>query len=189
MIYYKCMTRYIALLRGINVGGNNKVSMSDLRDCFGSIGLKEVTTYINSGNVLFSSKDQNIVWLADECQRAIEKRFGFPVVVMVIPVRDLKAAIANAPIDWIDADSAKYRTDALFIIPPTTAEQVLAEIQKKATSVDKFFVYGQVIFWTLLKTQYNKSVVPKIIGTPIYKSVTIRGSNTVKKLLSLSKSE
>jgi uncharacterized protein (DUF1697 family) len=183
------MTRYVALLRGINVGGNNRVAMSDLRDCFEKQGFTEVLTYINSGNILFSSDEQDTVQLVGLCEAAIEKRFGFPVVTMVIAVKDVQDAMKHAPKEWLSADPKILRTEALFIIPPTKAEEVLVEIQKKSSSVDTFIIHGQVIFWTLPRAQYNKSVVPKIIGTPIYKSITIRGANTVKKLLQLAEAE
>ena len=181
--------RYIALLRGINVGGNNKVAMGDLRDCFEKQGFTDVATYINSGNVLFSSEVMDTVALVRQCEAAIEKRFGFPVVTMVIAADELKMAMNSAPQWWLNADPKKFRSDALFIIPPASAERTLAEIQKKSSNVDRFAIYGQVIFWTLIKADYKKSVVPKIIGTPTYRSITIRSSTTAKKLLQLVEAE
>jgi uncharacterized protein (DUF1697 family) len=183
------MTKYIALLRGINVGGNNKVAMSDLRECFVRQGFTNVVTYINSGNVLFDSEESDVVKLVRLCESAIEKQFGFQVVTTVIATSEVKIALENAPMSWKDADPKEFRTEALFIIPPAKATDVLAEIQKKSTTVDTFYIDGQMIFWTLPRAAYNKSVVPKIIGTPIYKSITIRGANTVKKLLQLAKAE
>jgi uncharacterized protein (DUF1697 family) len=183
------MSKYIALLRGINVGGNNKVSMADLRVCFEQSGFTDVSTYINSGNVLFSSDESDLVKLVEKCETAIEKQFGFSVVVMVLAVDDLKTALGEKPNWWASDDPKVARSEALFIIPPTTAEQVLTEIQKKSSAVDKFASSGQVIFWSLPRENYNKSIVPKIIGTPIYRRITIRGASTVKKLLELSGTE
>jgi uncharacterized protein (DUF1697 family) len=179
------MSKYIALLRGINVGGNNTVAMSDLRACFMGLGFTDVATYINSGNVLFSSDQADVVKLVEQCEAAIENQFGFSVIVMVLSAKDLKDALDHAP-DWWTGDPKVMRNEALFVIPPTIAEEVLAEIKKKSPTVDKFATHGQVIFWNLPKENYNKSVVSKIIGTPIYRRVTIRGANTVRKLLELS---
>lgn len=189
MAYHKSMAHFIALLRGINVGGNSKVAMSDLRVCFEEQGFTAVSTYINSGNVLFTSREKEIVALVQQCETAIEKKFGFPVVVTVLAAGDLKAAFAKVPTWWASGDPKQFRSEVLFVIPPTTAQEVLTEIEKKATTVDKFFVYGQVIFWTLPRVSYNKSIVPKIIGTPIYRRITIRSSTTAKKLLQLAESE
>ncbi len=178
--------RYIALLRGINVGGNNKVAMSELRVCFESLGFTDVATYINSGNVLFSVDKTNESNLVSRCEEAIESQFGFAVVVTVISVVHFREAIDNAPSWWAHDNSKEFRNDALFVIPPTSPKVVLAEIQKKASTVDMLEIHGQVIFWTLPMAEYNKSVVPKIIGTPIYRRITMRSSTTTKKLYDLA---
>lgn len=176
--------KYLALLRGINVGGNNKVAMSELRACFEQAGFTHVSTYINSGNIFFESNDTDVVKLVRQCEDVIEETFGFAVVVMVISRSDYTDALAHAPSWWANGTD-NTRNDALFVIPPTTADEVLSELQKKTSSVDKLAAYGQVVFWTLPMADYNKSVVPKMIGTPIYKRVTMRSSTTAKKLLGL----
>lgn len=176
--------KYLALLRGINVGGNNKVSMSELRACFEKAGFMNVSTYINSGNIFFDSEGADVVRLVKRCEAAIEEAFGFAVVVTVISRDEYENALAHAP-DWWADGTDKTRNDALFVIPPTTASEVIAELTKKASDVDKLAAYGQVVFWTLPMAEYNKSVVPKMIGTPIYKRVTMRSSTTAKKLLGL----
>ena len=89
--------KYIALLRGINVGGNNKVSMKELKALFEAEGFEDVTTYINSGNVLFVSEQTDEVALAKRCEDIIEKKFGFPVRVAIITAEKLKEALAHAP--------------------------------------------------------------------------------------------
>lgn len=176
--------KYLALLRGINVGGNNKVAMSELRECFEELGFTNVSTYINSGNIFFETAEADEAELVKRCEAAIEKRFGFPVVAMVISKAHFVAAIERAPSWWADG-SEGVRNDALFVIPPTTAEEVLVHLTAKADAPDRFATSGQVVFWSLPMAKYTKSVVPKIIGTPIYKRITIRSSTTTKKLLAL----
>lgn len=167
------------------MGGNNKVAMSELRACFEAQGFTNVSTYINSGNVLFSSDIADVVKLVKTCESAIEKQFGFPVVVTVISAMDYADALAHAPLWWDSVDRTKIRSDALFVIPPTTAKEVLEVLRQKANAPDKFAIHGQVVFWSLPMEAYNKSVVPKIIGTPIYRRITIRASTTTKKLANL----
>ena len=181
--------RYLALLRGINVGGNNKVAMSELRECFEALGFTDVSTYINSGNIFFSSDEIDEVKLVTMCETTIEKRFGFPVVTMVISRVDFVSAMERAPKWWGGGRDTGVRSDALFVIPPKTTREVRAELKVKPDSPDKFEEYGQVIFWSLPMEPYSKSIVPKIIGTPIYKSVTIRSSTTARKLLALFSTE
>jgi len=177
--------KYIALLRGINVGGNNKVAMSDLRTCFEEAGFTNVLTYINSGNALFESDEKDMVTLTRFCESVIEKKFGFPVVVMVISQPDFEQALENAPKWWGDKTQEGIRSEALFVISPTTTKEVLQSMKVKPDGPDKFAEHGQVIFWSLRREAYTKSVVPKIIGTPIYKQITIRSSTTVYKLQAL----
>ncbi len=176
--------RYVALLRGINVGGKNKVPMSELRDCFKQLGFTDVLTYINSGNILFSTpKKVDAVELIEICETAIERRFGFKVVATVIAKDQFLQAVEHAPAWWNTLPDT--RNEALFVIPPTLASEVLKEMQRNVLRVDRFAVSGPIIFWTLPKDEYGKSVVAKIIGTPMYKRLTIRNANTTKKLETL----
>lgn len=177
--------KYIALLRGINVGGKNKVAMSDLKVCFEDLGFRAVSTYINSGNIFFTTSQKSDEMLVKICETAIEKRFGFAVVVTIISEEEYREALAHAPSWWGNGERSKTRSDALFVIPPTTAQDVLAVLKPKADTPDKFTAHGHVVFWSLPMAAYNKSVVPKIIGTPIYRRITIRSSTTTKKLLEL----
>ena len=177
--------KYIALLRGVNVGGKNKVAMSDLRACLQETGLDDVSTYINSGNVLFESSQTNITTLISTCESAIERRFGFPVVVMVISQTDFEAALEHAPVWWGNKDRKEIRSEALFVIPPTTTADVRQAMKVRPEGPDMLFEYGQILFWSLPLESYSKSVVPKIIGTPIYKYITIRSSTTMRKLQGL----
>jgi uncharacterized protein (DUF1697 family) len=177
--------RYVALLRGINVGGKNKVAMSELKLCFGELGFTNISTYINSGNIFFETDETDIVRLVAQCEMAIEHRFGFAVVLTVVSVSELRKAMSHAPEWWMNGDRKTIRNDAIFVIPPTTAKEVLQELKMKSDSPDRFAHHGNVIFWSLPMESYNKSIVPKIIGTPIYKHITIRSSTTTKKLLTI----
>lgn len=157
------------------------MSMSELRECFDKLGFTNVSTYINSGNIFFDTDETDVVKLVEVCENAIEQIFGFVVVVMVISKNDYAEALQNAPSWWADGTEGT-RNDALFVIPPTATKEVLDELSKKTSTVDRLASHGQVIFWTLPKAAYNKSVVPKMIGTPVYKRVTMRSSTTTKKL-------
>jgi uncharacterized protein (DUF1697 family) len=159
--------------------------MSDLRTCFEETGFTKVSTYINSGNVLFESDEEDTVILTSLCESVIEKKFGFPVVVMVISQPDFEAALEHAPKWWGDKKQEGLRSDALFVISPTTTAEVRETMKVKPDGPDRFAEHGQVIFWSLPLESYTKSVVPKIIGTPIYKQITIRSSTTVYKLQAL----
>ena len=107
--------KYIALLRGINVGGNNKVSMAQLKLTFESLGFDNVTTYINSGNVIFDAIDQGASSIIAACESAIEKEFGFHVVCSVLAAKDLKDAVTHAPSWWGADGNDKHNAFLLFL--------------------------------------------------------------------------
>lgn len=176
--------KYIALLRGINVGGKNKVSMSLLKESFELVGFANVSTYINSGNVLFESNIKDKVRLVRMCEQAIDDNFGFHVVCSVISCSELKEALDNTPKWWGKDDGQKH--NAIFAIAPATAEQIVSEVGKAKPEYEKVAVYEPIIFWSAPLKTFGRTRYSKIVGTKTYKSITIRNANTTKKLRELS---
>ncbi|MGV9001379.1 MAG: DUF1697 domain-containing protein [Candidatus Saccharimonadaceae bacterium] len=175
--------KYIALLRGINVGGKNKVSMAELRNCFEALGFKNVSTYINSGNVLFETKKSDKARLVLQCEAAIEATTGFHIVCSVISADDLRAAMEHVPKWWgVDKESTN---NALFIIAPATAKQVMLEVGEAKPEYEKVEAYEPIIFWTAPLKTFSRTRYKSIVGSKTYQSVTIRNANTTRKLLEL----
>lgn len=180
---YNEIMKYVALLRGINVGGNNKVSMPDLRTVFQDLGFTNVSTYINSGNVIFESSEMNPAKLVQVCEVAIEKRFGFPVVTSVIAADIYLDAIKHAPNWWGKPNGEKH--NALFIIAPATAKEIMREVGEAKPEYEQVAAYGPVIFWTAPLTTFGRTRYSKIVGTKAYQSITIRNANTTRKIADL----
>jgi len=178
-----CNMKYIALLRGINVGGNNKVSMAQLKLSFEALGFENVKTYINSGNVIFDATELSVAKLVEQCEAVIEKEFGFHVVCSVISAKDLKSAITHAPEWWGLDDSDKH--NAIFVIAPVTANEIMKTVGEAKPEYEKVEAYGSVIFWTAPFKTFGRSRYSKIVGTAAYKFVTIRNANTARKLAEL----
>jgi len=174
--------KYVALLRGINVGGNNKVSMAELKNCFEAEGFENVTTYINSGNVIFEFTGVDIAELVKICEKAIEKRFGFHVVCSVISASELREALENAP-DWWNKGDAKH--NAIFVIAPKTTGEIMAEVGEARTEYENVAAYHPIIFWTAPLETFGRTRYGKIVSSQSYKSVTIRNANTTNKLAEL----
>jgi len=177
--------KFIALLRGINVGGNNKVPMSDLKVVFEDLGFTNVQTYINSGNVIFDSEINDKVSLVSLCEEATENKFGFRVVCSVIKATELHDALAHAPSWWGLDDGLKH--NALFIIAPTTAKDIIAEVGDAKPEYEKVAAIEPIIFWSAPLETFSRTRYSKIVGTKSYASVTIRNANTTKKLADLTK--
>ena len=174
---------YVALLRGINVGGNNKVSMPALKKCFEDIGFTEVSTYINSGNVLFEFAETELPKLVEMCEAAIRETFGFHVICSVVAAQELVRSVEHAPRWWGKPDDDKH--NALFIIAPKTPAEIMKSVGEAKPEYEKVAAEGPIIFWTAPFKTYNRTRYSKIVGTDVYKYVTIRNANTTKKLMAL----
>jgi len=179
-ILYPC--KYVALLRGINVGGKNKVAMAELKACFERTGLENVSTYSNSGNVIFNSSETSTVKLVALCEKAIEAQFGFHVICVVIPASELLASLEHAP-DWWNHGDAKH--NAIFVIAPKKAEDILAELGELKPHYERVSVHHPIIFWSAPIETFNRTRYSKIVGTKAYQSITIRNANTTHKIAAL----
>jgi uncharacterized protein (DUF1697 family) len=173
--------KYIALLRGVNVGGNNKVSMKNLKHCFEKEGFHNVSTYINSGNVIFEHDMTNIELLTERCEEILEKEFGFPIRLSVIDAPSLIDMMKHAPEWWGDDPESKH--NAIFVIPPAVPDEIIAEVGAAKPEYEKISAYRNLIFWSAPIKTFSRTRWLKIVGLRAYQDVTIRNANTAKKLL------
>lgn len=180
------MEKYIAFLRGINVGGKNKVSMSELKELFEQNGFQDVVTYINSGNIIFSSNNSDDKKLKKECELLISNKFQLNIPILVISFKDLLTALNNAP-SWWDQDKDS-RHNAIFILPSITVDEVFREVGAIKPEYEKVDYYDRVVFWSAPIKTLSRTRWSKVVGSPVYNSITIRNANTVKKILQLAKS-
>ncbi len=172
--------KYVALLRGINVGGNNKVEMKKLKALFESLGFDDVVTYINSGNVVFGSKKVSPKTLAKKIETAIENEFGFTVAVLVRDEKNIATVAKKIPAAWVN--NAEMRTDVLFLWSEIDNPKIVKEFEVNAGIEHLKYIDGAVV-WNIKKKDYNKSRVPKImLRKDVYKNITIRNVNTLRKL-------
>lgn len=177
------MAKFVALLRGINVGGNNKVSMAELRACFEAAGYENVRTYINSGNVLFESTETNSRTLTDHINRLLAEQIDCKPRAIVKSQYELEAIVKSAP-KGFGAQPDKYRYDVFFLMPPLTAEEAMRSVSLKE-GVDQAAASGGALYFQRLIARITQSHVNKVVGTSMYRNVTIRNWNTTTKLLEL----
>lgn len=176
------MVKYVALLRGINVGGNNKVEMKKLKEAVQTLSFKNVSTYINSGNVLFESKYLDKTRLAKDIEGAISKKFGFKVPVVVRNESDIKKLLGKIPKQW--ENNTEQKTDILFLWDKFDNRKTLGLIKQKKGIDNLIYIKGEII-WNISRKNYSKSGMNKFIGTEVYKNMTVRNVNTVKKLFEI----
>ena len=174
---------YVALLRGINVGGKNKVDMKQLKAVLEDAGMTDVKTYINSGNVIFSSKVRSKASLVKQIDDGIAKRFGIGVPVVLRDLKEMKALVKAIPSKWTTDQT--MRCDVMFLWKEFDRPSVLKELRPDPKLEDLRYTRGALI-WRIDRKDVNKSKLWRgIFGTPLYKQMTIRNCNTARKLLTL----
>jgi uncharacterized protein (DUF1697 family) len=170
------------LLRGINVGGRNPVPMAALRAAFEDMGHSEVTTYIQSGNVLFTST-RSRAEIESHLEAELEARFGFPLVVVVRSHAQLRAIVERAPAGF-GAQPDTYHSDAIFLRAPLTPAKAM-QVVKLRDEVDQAWTGRGVLYFARLSARRTQSKLSSIVGTPEYALMTIRSWQTTTKLLAL----
>ena len=175
------MHQYVALLRGINVGGNNLIKMADLKACFEAMGMSNVRTYIQSGNVLFASSEHDAIKLTEVVEGALADAFHYQARAVLVSKQQLREVVGKAP-KGFGSQPAEYRYNVLFLKPPLTASKAMQDIPVRE-GVDQVFAGERVVYHIRLESRATQSYLGKIVGTPVYQCMTIRNWNTTNKLL------
>lgn len=183
-IYWLDMNRYVVLLRGINVGGKNKIPMAELKCCLETQDCKNVTTYIQSGNVLLQS-DLNAETLGPKIEAAITENFKLDsaAVKVLLLTRDQLQAVVDDKPSGFGEQSEKYHSDVIFLMGIEVGEAI--SMFDPREGVDQVWPGNGVIYSQRLSALRTKSRLSKIVGTRAYQSMTIRNWNTTVKLLDL----
>jgi uncharacterized protein (DUF1697 family) len=174
--------RYVGLLRGINVGGANLISMAELRSAFEDAGMGAVRTYINSGNVLFDTDIEDRDQLVGLLQQTILERTGVASDIQLRDENEIAAVIEAIPAEW--TNDASMKCDVLFLQPDVDGAEILDELGPRPGIEDALYVRGAVV-WRIDRENASRNRLTRIVGTPLYSRVTVRNCNTVRKLLEL----
>ena len=177
------MTQYVALLRGINVGGSNLIRMAGLKQCFEAHGLRDVSTYIQSGNVLFRANRSNQHELTGRIEKVLSKTFSYRSRVVVRSFEEMKAIVERAP-KGFGTRPKVYRYDVVFLKDPLTADEAMRGMTAKP-GVDRVFAGEGVLYVSRLISKAAQSHLTRVVGTPAYQNMTLRNWNTTRRLLEL----
>lgn len=175
------MGRYVVLLRGINVGGLNPVSMAALQSCIEELGCTAVATLLASGNVVLQST-KSAATLSAEIEAALPSKFKLDTAsirVLVLSAAQFLAMIDDRPRGFGD-EADKYHSDAIFLMGIKPADALLAFDPRDG--VDTVWAGKGIIYHQRLSARRTKTRLNKMMGTPAYKSMTIRSWQTVQKL-------
>lgn len=174
------MTLYVALLRGINVGGNNIIPMAELSKTFTKMGLTSVKTYIQSGNVIFQSADEDARDLEKRIERALTKAHRYEAKVVLRSMKEMDGIVRDLPRAWKKADET-WRCNVLFLRHEIDSKDVLDGISPKK-DIEQLAYRPGVLYWSALAKDVTRTAMAKLASHAIYKNVTVRNLNTTRKI-------
>ena len=179
------MTRYIALLRGINISGKNKIAMPELKAACAEAGFTDVCTHLNSGNVVFSADATDATdaaALAERAKTLIQQSFALAIPVFVISQHELSELLSNAPQWWGTEDKTVY-DNLVFAIPPHDIKAVAEKIGEPTKGLEQVEICGNAAFWSFDRKNYAKAAwLKKTANAGIGELITIRTANTLRKI-------
>ena len=180
----KRLNLYVALLRGVNVGGNNMISMSALKESFTALGFAQVTTYINSGNIVFKSKESDPRKLEKQVEAMLGKEYDLGSKVVIRSVEEMERLVESLPASW--TGDSRWRYNVIFLRHTIDSEEILTDVPIKE-GIEELFYRPGTLLWAAQVSEITRSNMVKLASRKIYQDMTIRNLNTTKKLCELMK--
>jgi uncharacterized protein (DUF1697 family) len=174
---------HVALIRGINVGGNNIVPMAALRSALDAAGFEGVRTYIQSGNVLLAAPGRDEMSVAAAVEGLLESEFGVATVVVAVSSETLRLAVSDAPAGF-GTEPDVYHYDVAFLHPRTSTADALAAFGIRE-GVDTAWEGKGAVYFRRLSAQRTLSKMSSVVGTVPYRHMTIRNWRTTTRLVAM----
>lgn len=173
---------FVALLRGVNVGGNNMISMSSLKTSFERLGFDNVSTYINSGNIIFKSKEADARKLERNIEGVLSKEYGLQSKVVIRSLPEMAKLVENLPKSWT-ADSS-WRYNVIFLRHTIDSEEMVKDVFPKS-DIELVTYRPGALLWSAQVSNLSRTNMLKLSSKKIFQDMTVRNLNTTKKLLAL----
>ena len=175
---------FVALLRGVNVGGNNMISMSSLKKSFEALGFDDVVTYINSGNIIFKSKEADARKLEIKIEKMLSKEYQLDSRVVLRSLSEMEKIVQNLPKNW--TSDRDWRYNVIFLRHTIDSEDILRELELKKDIEEVVYCPG-ALFWSAQISELTRTNMLKLSSRKMYQDMTIRNQNTTRKLYELMK--
>jgi uncharacterized protein (DUF1697 family) len=172
---------YVAFLRGINVGGNNNIKMTELKADFEKLGFTAVQSYINSGNIVFKSNISDILRLEKMITDSLFASFGYKIKVLIRTVSDIENTIAHFPAIFADP---KWKHNIIFLGDSINSPHLIEKYQLKP-GIETTSYFDGVLYWSASLDSGTRAIMYKLSTQPEYQDMTVRSIGTVKKILKL----
>ena len=175
---------FVALLRGVNVGGNNMISMSSLKKSFEALGFNDVVTYINSGNIIFKSKEADARKVESKIEKMLSKEYQLDSRVVLRSLSEMEKLVQNLPKNWTaDRD---WRYNVIFLRHTIDSEDILRELELKK-DIEEVVYHPGALLWSAQISELTRTNMLKLSSRKMYQDMTIRNQNTTRKLYELMK--
>jgi len=175
---------FVALLRGVNVGGNNMISMSSLKKSFENMGFTGVVTYINSGNIIFKSKEADARKLEVKLEQMLSREYQLDSKVVLRSVSEMGQLVQSIPRNW--GGDSSWRYNVIFLRHTIDSEKILAEIEVKKDIEEVVYRPGTLL-WSAQISELTRTNMLKLSSRKMYQDMTIRNLNTTRKVFELMK--
>lgn len=175
------MIKYVAFLRGINVGGNNIIKMDALRGEFEKMGFMSVKTYIQSGNVLFQSDIKEKDKIEQITEKELALKFCYNARVLVRSEKDMENTVLHFPEIF---ENPAWKHNVIFLSKAIDSKNILTQFDIKK-DIEQVHYYNGVLFWSALAEEISRTTMLKLSSRKEYKEMTVRNVNTTKKIFAL----
>lgn len=173
--------RYVALLRGVNVGKSARVPMKDLKALLERLGVSDVVTYLNSGNAVFSST-MSVLDLTSVVGDEIEQAFGAKIPTLIKTSAEMIAIAESIPVEWGNGEGEQ--TYVAYLFSDVDEPDLVSELPVRTEFMSIFYTPGAIV-WNIKREDYNRSRITKLAGHSAYARMTTRNVNTARMLASL----
>ena len=173
---------FVALLRGVNVGGNAMISMRALKESFETMGFTHVTTYINSGNVIFTTKEDDPRKLEKKVEQMLSRDYQLNSKVVVRSLSEMEELVKSLPRSW-NGDST-WRYNVIFLRHSIDSKEILAELPANS-DIEQIVYRPGALLWSAQVSELSRTNMEKLSRRKIFQDMTVRNLNTTKKLYEL----
>lgn len=178
------LTVFVALLRGVNVGGNNMISMKELKGSFERIGFSNVSTYINSGNVIFQSKENDARKLERKIEQMLSSDYQLDSKVVVRSLGEMEKLVKALPQSW--SGDSDWRYNVIFLRHTIDSEKILEELPVNS-DIEQIVYRPGALLWSAQVNELTRTNLAKLSSRKTFQDMTVRNLNTTKKLYELMK--
>ena len=175
-------TVFVALLRGVNVGGNNIIKMSSLKTSFEKMGFADVSTYINSGNIIFTTTETDPRKLETKIEQMLAREYQLESRVVLRSVAEMEKLVQSLPASWSAA--SEWRYNVMFLRHTVDSEKILDELPAN-TDLEVVEYRPGAVLWSAQVSTLSQSKMAKLSSKKLHREMTVRNLNTTKKLYEL----